>query len=79
MSPEAKLLILETYWDRQLFENAAFCLQQISLYFTCVANGNSQLYHSRVMHDCVARAGLRIEKETDHIGLAHTLTVCVRK
>ncbi len=79
MSPEAKLLILETYWDRQLFENAAFCLQQISLYFTCVANGNSQLYHSRVMHDCIARAGLRIEKETDHIGLAHTLTVCVRK
>jgi hypothetical protein len=79
MSPEARLLILETYWDRQLFENAAFCLQQISLYFTCVANGNSQLYHSAVMHACIERAGLRIERETDHVGLAHTLTVCVRK
>ncbi len=62
MSAEAKLLILETYWDRQLFENAAFCLQQISLYFTCIANGNSQLYHSKVMHDCIERAGLRIEQ-----------------
>ena len=78
MSAQSKLLILETYWDRQLFENAAFCLQQISLYFTCIANGNSQLYHSKVMHDCIARAGLRIERETDHIGIAHTLTVCVR-
>jgi hypothetical protein len=78
MNADTKLLILETYWDRQLFENAAFCLQQISLYFTCVANGNSQLYHSKVVHDCIARAGLRVESETDHIGLAHTLTVCVR-
>jgi hypothetical protein len=79
MSAESKLLILETYWDRQLFENAAFCLQQISLYFTCIANGNSQLYHSKVMHDCIERAGLRIERETDHIGIAHTLTVCVKR
>ncbi|HEX7570810.1 MAG TPA: hypothetical protein VF492_09920, partial [Verrucomicrobiae bacterium] len=22
------------------------CLQQTSLYFTCIANGNSQMYHS---------------------------------
>jgi len=79
MSADARLLVLETYWDRQLFENAAFCLQQISLYFTCIANGNSQLYHSKVMYDCIERAGLRIERETDHIGIAHTLTVCARK
>jgi hypothetical protein len=79
MSAESKLLVLETYWDRQLYENAAFCLQQISLYFTCIANGNSQLYHSSVMYDCINRAGLRIESETDHLGIAHTLTVCVRQ
>jgi hypothetical protein len=79
MAAGSRLVILETYWDRQLYENAAFCLQQISLYFTCIANGNSQLYHSSVMHNCIDRAGLRIESETDHVGIAHTLTVCVKK
>ena len=74
MGPKTRLYIMETYWDRQRFENAAFCLQQTSLYFTCMANGNSQMYHSQVMHDCILQAGLRIEEETDGIGISHTLT-----
>ena len=53
MDAHTRLFIMETYWDRQRFENAAFCLQQTSLYFTCMANGNSQMYHSQVLHDCI--------------------------
>jgi cyclopropane fatty-acyl-phospholipid synthase-like methyltransferase len=40
--------ILEAYWDKQRFEAAAFCLQQTSVYFTALANGNSQMYHSEI-------------------------------
>lgn len=73
-----RLFILETYWDRQKYENAAFCLQQTSLYFTCIANGNSQMYHADVMHECIKKAGLAIVQETDHLGISHTLTECVK-
>ena len=43
LPPGGRLWILELFWDRQRFEAAAFSLQQTSLYFTCVANGNSQI------------------------------------
>ncbi|MES2733971.1 MAG: class I SAM-dependent methyltransferase [Bacteroidota bacterium] len=79
MTESACLYILETYWDRQKYENAAFCLQQTSLYFTVMANGNSQMYHSALMHDCIDKAGLKIAEEIDNIGISHTLTKCVKK
>lgn len=76
MGTDTRLFILETYWDRQENATAAFCLQQTSLYFTCIANGNSQMYHSDDMKQCLAEAGLWVEKEHDQIGLYHTLTQC---
>jgi len=79
MDNGAKLYIMETYWDKQKYENAAFCLQQTSLYFTCMANGNSQMYHSSIMHQCIERAGLKVIEETDNIGISHTLTKCVKR
>jgi len=79
MGDESRLYILETYWDRQKYENAAFCLQQTSLYFTCIANGNSQMYHSSVMHNCIEQAGLKIVEETNDLGISHTLTKCIKK
>lgn len=79
MDGGARLYILETYWNRQKHEAAAFCLQQTSLYFTCMANGNSQMYHSDDMKKCLDKAGLKIEKDLDHLGISHTLFVCVKK
>lgn len=78
MGNGADLYILEAYWDRQQFEAAAFCLQQTSLYFTCIANGNSQMYHSDDMKACVEKAGLEVVEEIDHIGVSHTLFRCRR-
>ena len=52
------LYILELFWDRQPNETAAFCLQQTSLYFACIANGNSQMYHSADMLRCLDESGL---------------------
>jgi len=76
MDERARLYILETYWDRQANATAAFCLQQTSLYFTCIANGNSQMYHSRDMKNCLDQAGLTVVRETDSVGFYHTLTEC---
>ncbi|MDR1602771.1 MAG: class I SAM-dependent methyltransferase [Tannerella sp.] len=79
MDAGATLFIMETFWDRQRFETAAYCLAHISLYFTAMANGNSKMYHSEDMIRCVEAAGLEIEKIIDGLGKAHTLLVCKRK
>lgn len=79
MDSGTKLYILETYWDKQKYENASFCLQQTSLYFTCMANGNSQMYHSSIMHKCIEEAGLKVAEEIDNIGISHTLTKCIKR
>jgi hypothetical protein len=78
MDANASLYILETYWDRQSHEAGAFSLHNTSLYFTCLANGNSKMYHSSEMKDCVAAAGLRVVREVDGIGVGHTLLECKR-
>ncbi|MDR1557954.1 MAG: SAM-dependent methyltransferase [Tannerellaceae bacterium] len=76
MDRNALLFIMETFWDRQRFETAAYCLTQISLYFTALANGNSKMYHSDDMIRCVEAAGLTIEKIYDGLGKGHSILVC---
>ena len=65
MREGSKLYIMETFWDRQRFETASYCLAQISLYFTALANGNSKMYYSEDMARCVETSGLKIEKIHD--------------
>ena len=72
------LYILELFWDRQPNATAAFCLQQTSLYFACIANGNSQMYHSADMMRCLEESGLELILERDQVGLYHTLFKCRR-
>ncbi len=79
LAPGGAVYILETYWDRQKYEAAAFSLQMTSLYFTAMANGNSQMYHSKNMIQCVHAAGLYIEEDIDGIGVSHTLFRCKKK
>jgi cyclopropane fatty-acyl-phospholipid synthase-like methyltransferase len=71
-----RVWILELFWDRQRFEAAAFSLQQTSLYFSCVANGNSQMYDSTLFLKLVERAGLTVSRQTDGVGGYHTLLEC---
>lgn len=76
MRPDARVFILDLYWDRQRFEGAAYCLNATSLYFTALANGNSRFYHSKTMLRCLQAAGFYVEDDIDGIGLGHTLMVC---
>ena len=76
MDENSRLFIMETFWDRQRFEPAAFCLTMTSLYFTALANGNSKMYHSDDMARLVEKAGLQVETIHDNLGQGHSIMVC---
>lgn len=76
MSAATRLYILEAFWDHQRFPAAQFCLQMTSLYFTALANGNSQMYRSDVFLACVHEAGLVVETKHEGVGLSHTILAC---
>lgn len=73
------LFILETYWDKQQFEASTYSLHATSLYFTAIANGNSQMYHSRDIEKLIEKSGLYIDEAYENIGVSHTLFKCKRK
>ena len=75
MTADSRIFIMETLWDRQRFDTAAFCLTMTSLYFTAMANGNSKMYNTKDMELCIREAGLEIEQLYDHLGLGHTILV----
>ncbi len=79
MSDDTRLYIMETFWDRQRFETAAYCLTLTSIYFTALANGNSKMYHSDDMKRCVGNAGLEVEEIIDGIGLGHSIMICRKR
>jgi hypothetical protein len=76
MDAHTRLFIMETLWDRQKYEPAAFCLTQTSVYFTAMANGNSKMYHTRDLEQCIAAAGLTVETIHDNLGQGHSIVVC---
>ncbi len=76
LTERGALYILEPFWDRQRFEAAAFSLHNTSLYFTCLANGNSKMYHSDEFRHCIEEAGLKLNKVIDEIGISNSLFEC---
>ena len=79
MSNRSRLFIMETCWDRQKHEAAAFSLVNTSPYFTSIANGNSKMYHSEELLSCVSAAGLEVVGITDDLSICHSLFECRRK
>lgn len=76
MKPGARLCIMELFWDAQKFEAASFSLNATSLYFTCMANGNSRFYSVEKFYHYLETAGFRVEQRLDNLGLGHTLLIC---
>ncbi len=74
---DARVFILELFWDRQEHEAAAFALNATSLYFTAIANGNSRMYSSRALKECLQNTGFKVNEQIDHIAIGgHTLLSC---
>jgi ubiquinone/menaquinone biosynthesis C-methylase UbiE len=76
MDKNTKLHIMETFTDRQKIENATFCLRATSIYFTAMANGNSQMYRASEFYELISKAGLRVVGDEDKIGEYHTILTC---
>jgi ubiquinone/menaquinone biosynthesis C-methylase UbiE len=76
LDSEGSLFILETYWDMQKYEASTYSLHATSLYFTAIANGNSQMYHSEDMLKLISKVGFKIYKIHENIGVSHTLIIC---
>ena len=62
------VFILEPFWDKQRFQAASFSLQATSLYFTCMANGNSKMYSYGEFAQTIESAGFAIVEERHDIG-----------
>ena len=74
LAPAGRLYILETYWDRQPNPAARDAVIGTSLYFSCMANGKSRMYHSDDLRALVAAEGMRVEHDVQ-LGY-HTLWTC---
>lgn len=76
MKSGAQLYIMELFWDVQKFEAAAFSLNATSLYFTCMANGNSRFYSLEKFNHYLELAGFQVKQRHDNLGIGHTLLIC---
>lgn len=79
MGPGSSLYILDTFWDRQVYEASTYSLQAISLYFTCLANGRSRMYKFADMTAMIEAAGLRVERVSGNLGVCSSLVICRRR
>ena len=73
MDENSELFIMETLWDKQRFDASTYSLHATSLYFTCIANGNSRMYHSEDLQRLVERAGLKVVETIENVGVSHTI------
>ncbi|MCA1855365.1 class I SAM-dependent methyltransferase [Massilia oculi] len=73
LGPRGQVLVLDTFWDRQRYDIAAYCLINTSPYFTAIASGNSKVYESADYVRLAEAAGLRLVTTRDGIGYCHSL------
>ena len=75
LAPGARLMVLEPCWDRQPNAVARDAVMATSLYFACMANGKSRMFHSQDLLRGFAAAGLKLVADEQQ-GF-HTLFTCV--
>jgi hypothetical protein len=73
LSERGQLIIMDTFWDRQQYDIAAYCLINTSPYFTAMASGNSKIYQAADYVRLAETAGLRLLTARDNIGYCHSL------
>ena len=62
------VFIFEPFWDMQRFEAASYSLQATSLYFTCMANGNSKMYSFKEFERTIANSGFDVVQSWHNLG-----------
>ncbi len=70
--------VLDTFWDRQKYDIASYCVINTSPYFTAIASGNSKMYESTAIIASAESNGLRLIEIVDDLGICHSLLRFVR-
>jgi hypothetical protein len=73
LAPNGQVLVMDTFWDRQRYDIAAYCLINTSPYFNNLASGNSKVYESEDYVRLAKAAGLDLVTARDGIGYCHSL------
>lgn len=73
VNSDGRIWVLDTFWDRQRFDAAAYCLINTSPYFTAIANGNSRMYKFEDILALAQSAGLELHAVHDNLGIYHSL------
>jgi hypothetical protein len=73
LAPRGQVLVMDTFWDRQRYDIAAYCLINTSPYFNNIASGNSKVYESDDYIRLARAAGLELVTARDGIGYCHSL------
>jgi hypothetical protein len=74
LSPEADVFVLEPLVDAQRFEASSYSLRAVSLYFSCMANGNSRMYRFDELTRAVCRGGFTLHEARHDLGpYSHSL------
>ncbi len=60
--------VLEPLWDKQKFEAESYALQATSLYFTCMANGNSKMYRYGELVEAISAGGFELKTAHHNLG-----------
>jgi hypothetical protein len=73
LGPRGQVLVMDTFWDRQRYDIASYCLINTSPYFNNLASGNSKVYESDDYVRLAKAAGLTLLTARDGIGYCHSL------
>ncbi len=62
------IYIMESFWDNQAYRAGAYAIVGLSLYFTCIANGNSKMFKLDDLLPLIPKAGLKVVETHPLIG-----------
>ena len=68
VSDNTWIYVLEPLWDKQHFAASSYSLQATSLYFTCIANGNSKMYRYEEIVKAIEEGGLSLKCAHHNLG-----------
>lgn len=78
-TPQTNVYVLEPLWDKQRFLASTYSLVATSLYFTCMANGNSKIYRYAEIVAAIESAGFSLRTAHHNLGSNNYSLLVFRK
>ncbi|MCL1915786.1 MAG: SAM-dependent methyltransferase [Desulfovibrionaceae bacterium] len=79
VEPGARIYVLEPLLDKQFYPAAEYSLHAVSLYFTCMANGQSRMYRGGELVPAVEKGGFKLQEAWHGLGDNQYSLLCFGK